>query len=264
MQFIRILFVLGTLLLLAACSTSVPYAAYKGLSDQQIYQRAEHSLTRGRYSSAVTDFEALDTLYPFGPYSQQAQLDIVYAYYKKGDFDSALAAVDRYIRLYPGGPGVDYAYYMKGLINMGAPDTWVDRWARSDPAQRDTTNMTQALQDFSLLVERYPNSSYVPEARQHMVYIRDLLARHQLQIAQYYLRYHAYVAAANRGIMVVRDYPGTPQAATALAVMVTAYRGLGENTMADRSLQSLLQDYPSSIEAQYYGKKHKFPSSVAS
>ncbi|MFT3742626.1 MAG: outer membrane protein assembly factor BamD [Gammaproteobacteria bacterium] len=224
---------------LTACKTTEPYHAYKGLSDQAIFQRGEQHLKKKHYEAAVADFEALDVLYPFGPYTQQAQLDIIYAYYKKGDTDSALAAVDRYIRLYPAGSGVDYAYYMKGLINMGPPDTWMDHWARSEASQRDTSNIEQAYQDFDLLIQRYPNSAYAPSAAQHRLQARDLLAQHQLNIAEYYLRYRAYVAAVNRSVELVRQYPGSAQAASALKIMVISYHALGEHDLANQTQQQL-------------------------
>ncbi|HVV68803.1 MAG TPA: outer membrane protein assembly factor BamD [Gammaproteobacteria bacterium] len=257
MRIFSIIVLVMALITLAACKTSEPFAAYKGASAQTIFQNGENSLARGHYEAAVKSFEALDALYPFGDYSQQGQLDIIYAYYKKGDAESALAAADRYIRLYPRDPNVDYAFYMKGLINMGPSDSWIEKTARSELSQRDLTNMQQAFADFNLLIQRFPNSRYVPDARTRMIYIRNLLAQHQLEVAQYYMNYKAYVAAANRANSVVQDYPASPQIIPALAIMVQAYRALGENDMANNALQVLRANYPNSKEAKQLGTASK-------
>lgn len=253
MRFMRLsaaTFLVICVLALTACKTSEAYSAYQGQSDQQIFSLGEHHLSRGNSEAAIRDFEALDALYPFGEYSQQAQLDIILAYYKHGDTDEALAAADRYIRLYPRGPNVDYAYYMKGLINLGPEEGWIDRWIRAEKAQLDVTGLEQAFNDFSLLIQRFPNSQYTPDARQRMVYIRNLLAQHQLFLAEYYLERKIYVAAANRASEVVQHYPGAPQVIPALAVMVKAYRALGQEKMANDALHVLQSSYPTSKQAQ--------------
>lgn len=252
MRFKYLLAVLFVITALAGCKTTTAYQPYQGLSDKQILERGEYNMAKGRYEQASKDFEALDTLYPFGEYSQQGQLDIIYAYYKNDDTDSALAAADRYIRLYPRSPDVDYAYYMKGLINSGPPENWFHRWIQAPPEKRDLTGQQQAFQDFSTLVEEFPNSKYTPDARQRMVYIRNLLAEHQLEIAQYYMRHKAYVAAANRAGDVVEMYPGAPQVIPALAIMVEAYNKLNEPQMANNALRVLKTNYPNSPEAQKF------------
>ncbi len=250
MRIFSLITLIIALLTLAACKPTEPFAEYKNAEAQGIFQRGETNLARGHYDKAVKDFEALDALYPFGDYSQQGQLDIIYAYYKKGDSESALAAADRYIRLYPRGPNVDYAYYMKGLINMGPGESWTTKIGSSEASQRDISSSQLAFQDFNLLIERFPNSSYVPDARKRMVYIRNLLAQHQLNLAQYYMNYKAYVAAANRASGVIQNFQGSPQVIPALALMVEAYRALGENGMANNALRVLQTNYPESTEAK--------------
>lgn len=235
---------------LTACKTTTIEQQYKGKNEQQIFERAERNLAKGNYDTAAKDFEALDNLYPFGPYAQQAQLDIIYAYYKNSDIDSALAAADRYIRLYPRSSDIDYAYYMKGLIGMGTPEGWLDYWVKTGPADRDVSGLDQAFRDFATLVQRFPDSKYVPEARKRMAYIRNLLAAHNLRIAQYYYNRKAYVAAANRAGDVVKNYSGAPQVIPALAIMVESYRALNENDMANDALQVLVNNYPNSSEAK--------------
>jgi outer membrane protein assembly factor BamD len=250
MRYFTLLTLTCALLALTACKTTQPYDAYKGATAQEIFNRGESNLIHRRYEAATKDFEALDTLYPFGAYSQQSQLDVIYAYYKNGDTESALAAADRYIRLYPRGPNVEYAYYLKGLINMGPPDGWLERWGRTDPAERDTTSEEQAFSDFNQLIERFPDSPYTADARKRMFYIRNLLAQHQLEVAQFYLRRKTFIAAANRASYIVETYQGAPQVIPALAIMVQSYRALGETDMADSTQRILNLNYPDSKEAK--------------
>ncbi len=252
-RFYSIIVLTFLVLLVTGCKTTEPFETYKGATAKEIFTSAEHKLAAGHYESAAKDFEALDTLYPFGEYSQQGQLDLIYAYYKKGDDnESALAAADRYIRLYPRSPDVDYAYYMKGLINMGASESWLDRWIRSDPAQRDLSGMDQAFNDFNLLVQRFPSSPYAADARARMIYIRNLLARRQLEVAQFYFKRKAYVAAANRANRVVEFYQGSPAVVPALAIMYQSYIALGENDLARNTLQILIRNYPNTSEARRF------------
>lgn len=248
------LFVLA-IVLLAGCKTTEAYSQYKNASDKEIFNRAESHMGHGNYEAAIKDFEALDVLYPFGEYSQQGQMDIIFAYYKHGDTDEALAAADRYIRLYPRGPNVDYAYYMKGLINLGPEEGWMERWLRAERAQLDVTGLEQAFASFNMLVERFPQSKYVPDARSRMVYIRNLLAQHELELAQFYMKRKTYVAAANRASQVVEHYPGVPQTIPALAIMVQAYTALGQTQMANEAMRVLQSNYPNSPEAKKMANK---------
>jgi len=251
MRFLSIIIIALCTFLLASCKTTTLDEQYKGKDDKQIFEAAEHDMATKHYENAIKNFEALDAIYPFGQYSQQAQLDIIYAYYKHNDSDSALAAADRYIRLYPRSPNVDYAYYMKGIIDMGAPEGWADRWIRTDPAQRDVGGMEEAFQDFRILVQRFPDSAYAPDAQRRMLYIRNLLAQHNLGIARYYFKRKAYVAAANRANDVVIGYPQAPQVIPALAIMVKSYQALNETEMANQALQVLVRNYPDSSEAKH-------------
>lgn len=253
MRMTKILSIALFVLFLTACKTTTTAELYAGNSDEQIFTHAQSELAKGNYETAAKDFEALDTLYPFGRYSEQGQLDIIYAYYKNGEYESALAAADRYIRLYPRSPSVDYAYYIKGLANSGRPNGWVDSWTTADPAQLDMTGMQEAYKDFALLTQRYPNSKYAPDARQRMARIIGLMAQHQLEVAQYYVVRKAYVAAANRAATLVREYPGMPQVAPALAIMIEAYTALNQPQMANDARQVLANKFPSSAEAQKFG-----------
>jgi outer membrane protein assembly factor BamD len=252
MRTIQILSVAILAIFLVACKTTTTAELYGGSSDEQIFNHAESQIAKGNYETAVKDLEALDTLYPFGRYSEQGQLNIIYAYYKSGDNESALAAADRYIRLYPRSPSIDYAYYMKGLANMGRPHGWVDKWTRADPAQLDSANLQEAYKDFALLVKRYPNSQYTDDARQRMARIVGIMAQHELEVAEFYMVRKAYVASANRANTVATEYPGMPQVPAALAIMIEAYTALNEPQMANAARQRLLSGFPDSAEARKY------------
>jgi outer membrane protein assembly factor BamD len=241
---IRILLILIATLIIAGCAPTATLDLYKNKTARQIFTSGEHAMAKGDYEQAVQDFEALDTLYPFGPFAEQGQLDIIFAYYKNNDPASALGAADRYIRLYPRSPNVDYAYYMKALINYGRGETWFQHVFPTDPAQRDLGYMEQSFRDFNELSRRFPDSPYAQDARMRMAYIRNLLAQHELNIAQYYMRHKAYVAAANRAGGIVENYQGAPQVIPALGIMVEAYRALGETRLANNVLQVLELNFP--------------------
>lgn len=255
MQITKLLSIILCALFLVACKTTTTADLYGSRSGEQIFSHAEAQLAKGNYETAVADLEALDTLYPFGRYSQQGQLNIIYAYYKNNDNDSALAAADRYIRLYPRSPDIDYAFYMKGLANMGRPHGFVDRFTRADPAQLDLSNMEAAYKDFDLLVRRFPKSRYAPDARVRMNEIVNTMSQKQLEIAQFYMVRKAYVAAANRGNRVVQEFPRTPQVPQALGVMIEAYAALNQPQMANNARQRLIAGFPESPEAKKFAPK---------
>ena len=235
---------------IAACSkTEVdPYKAYRKYSYNQLYHQGMVDLGKGHYDVAAKDFDALNGIYPFGPRAAPAQLDLIYAYYMDSQNDQAIAAADRYIRLYPQDAHIDYAYYMRGRVQFITGMTWLQRWWGSDPAARSMDDKEQAFLAFSELVRFYPNSIYAPDAIVRMHYIRNELARQQLLIADYYWDRGAYLACANRAASIVQNYEGTPEVKPALILMVKSYRQLGLTTMANNSLQILQASYPNAKE----------------
>ncbi|WP_100622840.1 outer membrane protein assembly factor BamD [Candidatus Coxiella mudrowiae] len=225
-----------------------PYQAYRGKTSIELFTAGEKALAKKNYSEAVKNFEALDAIYPFGPHAQQAQLDVIYVYYKNGDIASAIVAADRYIRLYPRGRHVDYAYYMRGIVGFDLGLSWVQKLAGVNPASRDISTLQQSYRAFATLVDTFPQSPYVPDALTRMKYIRNLMAQREIMIAQFYLKRHAYVAAANRATYVVQHFQGSPEVIKGLAIMVQAYRALDLPKMADSSYQLLKINYPNSPE----------------
>ncbi len=233
--------------LLTACSTTVdPAEAYKGETAEQIFYTGEKELRKGNYSEAIKRFEALDAQYPFGRNAEIAALHIIYAYYMSSDYASAEAAANRFVHQYPTSPHVDYAYFMRGLSNYYQNLGIFERFFAVDLATRDLTQVKKSYADFSNIVNIYPNSAYAPAARQYMVYLRNVLAEHELEVAQYYMERQAYVAAANRANLVVRHYQGAPVVPDALVVMVQAYRKLHMTQLASDTLRVLEYNYPNS------------------
>ncbi|MBY0377038.1 MAG: outer membrane protein assembly factor BamD [Gammaproteobacteria bacterium] len=253
-----LLFVLATALL-TACSEDVktPADIYKGQSAETIFKDGDASLAKGSYTDAVSRFEGLDALYPFSPYEEQAQLNIIYAYYKTGDYAMSAAAADRYIHLYPRGAHVDYAYYMKGIANTTVNRGLGSNLVQLDISSRDLGSAKEAFNDFGELVRRFPNSPYAAAARSRMVYLRNMLAQSEVNIAQFYYDRRAYVAAANRANAVVQDYQQAPAVIQALALMVKSYRQLDLNEPANKALQVLAYNYPDSKEYKELVGKQK-------
>jgi len=213
-------------------------------TEQILYRDSQRSLRSGNYSVAIESLQRLEARFPFGRYAEQAQLEIVYAHYMAAAFESARTAADRFIRLHPSHPHIDYAYYLKGLAAFAKNKGLMDRIFASDPAKRDMTAAREAYADFATLLAVYPSSQYAPDARQRMLYLRDLIARAELHIADYYMRRAAYVAASNRARYVVETYSKSEVAADALAVVIEANFRLGLEEAANDALRVLSLNFP--------------------
>jgi outer membrane protein assembly factor BamD len=233
--------------LLAACSTTTdPSEAYKGESPDEIFKKGEEALLDKNYQEAIKRFEALDVQYPFGHDTEIAQLQIIYAYYMTSDYASAESAADRFIHAHPTSSHVDYAYYMRGLSNYYQNLGVFERLFTVDLATRDLSQIKKSYADFSQLYHQFPQSPYAPAAHQYMVYLRNILANHELEVAQYYYGRGAYVAAANRATLLVRHYEGAPSVPEGLVIMVKSYRKLQLAQNANEALEVLRYNYPNS------------------
>jgi len=224
------------LLTLTACGifpTAEDGAAANSAPVEQLYADAKAEMDNNNWEKAVKDFETLQSRYPYGRYAQQAQLEIAYSYYKQKEPESALAATDRFIKQYPNNAHVDYAYYLKGLINFNEDLGLLGGVVRQDLAERDPQAARDAFEAFKDLVTRFPDSRYTPDARLRMQYLINALARYEIHVASYYLRRGAYVAAANRAKNVLADYPQTPATRDALQIMVQAYDAMGMTDLRD-------------------------------
>src|SRR6056297_2385493 len=233
------------LALLAACAGNDAMPDIEADSGEaQIYRQAERYLDSRNYDLAVRSLQALESRYPFGKFAEQAQLELIYAHYGSFETEAAIEAANRFIRLHPQHPNVDYAYYMKGLAATAANDDILARFLPLDKTQRDVSYAREAFAEFSQLVSRYPDSPYAADAKARMVHLRNLLARHEINVANYYFRRGAYLAAANRGRYVVENFQRTPAVADALAVMAQGYILLGKDDLANDASQTLALNYP--------------------
>ena len=212
--------------------------------EQQIYLDAQRYLDNGSFDLAIRTLQLLESRYPFGRYAEQAQLELVYAHYGAYEYEAAIEAADRFIRLHPQHPNVDYAYYMKGLAAFDIEGGFLASFVPTDDTKRDVSHIKEAFAEFAQLLARFPDSAYAPDARARMVHMRNMLARHEIHVANYYFRRGAYMAALNRGRYVVEHMQQTPSVADGLAIMAQAYILLSMNDLAEDSIAVLRENFP--------------------
>jgi len=245
MLWIKRLLLLISLLAAAGCSLLPEQIdETRDWSAQKLYSEAKSSLTSGDYETAIKYFEALQARYPFGRYAQQAQIELIYAYYKYDEPEQAIAEAERFIKMHPRHPNVDYAYYLKGLVNFNRNFGLIERYVPVDASQRDQAAARQSFFDFQALIKRFPQSKYSEDARQRMVYLRNNVAMYEVHVANYYMKRKAYVAAANRAKYVVENYPTTPAVPEALYVMAAAYKFMNLPELSADALRVLKLNYP--------------------
>ena len=228
-------------------------------TEQVLYNRTQRALRAGNYNSAIEGLQQLEAQFPFGRYAEQAQLEIIYAQYMSFDHDIARQSADRFIRLHPQHANIDYAYYLKGLVNFEQNLGFLEKMMPARVRDRDQSMAVNSFLDFSELIRRFPDSRYVPDARQRMIFLRNNLAAYEITVAEYYLRREAYVAAANRARYALETYPNTPQNAEALIVLHKAYTALELPDLAEGSMTVLALNYPDN----YYVLGQKKPKSWA-
>ncbi|HRH80414.1 MAG TPA: outer membrane protein assembly factor BamD [Thiobacillaceae bacterium] len=218
----------------------------KSWSASRLYTSAKEAVNEANYERAIQLFEKLEARYPYGPYAQQAQLEVAYAYYKDNEPISAMAACDRFIKLHPSHPHVDYAYYLKGLANFLEDQGLLARFGDQDMSERDPRAAREAYEAFKELVDRFPNSKYTEDAAARMRYLVNALAAHEVHVARYYFKRGAYVAAVNRGKYVVEHYQRTPAVEEAMGIMARSYGKLGLDDLRDDTLRVLKLNFPNS------------------
>ena len=221
-----------------------------GWSAQKIYAEAKNNLNEGNFQRAVKLFEMLESRYPFGRYAQQAQLEVAYAYYKDNEPISAIAACDRFIKLHPNHPNVDYAYYLKGLANFNEDLGLLGNLVEQDMSERDPRAARDAFLTFKELVTRFPDSKYTPDSTARMKYLVNALAGNEVHVAKYYLKREAWVAAANRAREVLKTYPEAPALEEALAILVVSYDKLKLTDLRDDAQRVLALNFPNSKYAK--------------
>jgi outer membrane protein assembly factor BamD len=239
----RLILIVASIVLLAACSSQEDTGP-KHTTEKDFYEAAQKQLDSRQWQFAIDNLQALESNFPFGTYAEQAQLELIYAYYRNFEPEAAAAAADRFIRLHPQHRNVDYAYYMKGLASFTEGTGMFERFLPTDLTQRDPGAARQSFAYFSQLLARFPNSQYAPDARKRMIYLRNLLARYEIHVANYYMKRGAFVAAVNRGRYVVENFQQSPAVPDALAVMVQSYHSLHMQDLAESALTTLKLNYP--------------------
>jgi len=215
-----------------------------GLTEKDFYERIQSSLNASNWTVAISNLQLLESQFPFGKYAEQGQLELIYAQYKSGDYESSIASADRFIRLHPQHPNVDYAFYVKGLSEISQTGGFFDSFLPTDSSMRDIGEARGAFTTLTELLSRFPESPYATDARKRLVSLRNRLARAEIHVANYYFTRGAYLASANRGRFVVENFQQSPAVPDGLAVMAQAYYLLGMKELADNSVEVLVANYP--------------------
>ena len=218
----------------------------RGWSANKLYTEAKNELGGSNYEQAIKLYEKLESRYPYGRYAQQAQLEIAYAYYKDKDVASAIAAADRFIKLHPNHPSVDYAYYLRGLASFNDDLGILGSYAGQDMTERDPKASREAFQAFKDLVTRFPDSRYTPDSIQRMHYLVNALASHEVNVARYYMKRSAFIAAANRAQYALKNYPQAPANEEGLLILVQAYDKLGMTDLRNDAERVMKTNFPKS------------------
>ena len=212
-------------------------------SAEKFYISARAELAQENYLTAIEYYETLESRFPFGKYATQAQIDVAYAYYKFDEPDSAITAIDRFIKLHPRNPGVDYAYYLKGLVNFERGGSVLDVLAERDLSDFDKNLLLAAFNDFRVLTQRFPDSKYVPDSRKRMVFLRNQLARSDLSIANYYASREAWIAVTNRTRFILQNYQGSSVIKPTLELQLRAYQALELEDLAHETQRIIDLNY---------------------
>ena len=233
-----------SVLFLGGCSSNDEDLNFS--TEEALYKAGVKSLEISNWPRSIAIFQQIEAAYPFGQYTAQSQLELIYAYYRNSEPEAARAAADRFIRLYPDNANIDYAYYMKGMSFYSEDARILGRYMPTDPSKRDPGKARESFADFAQLISRYPASPYAPDARARMIYLRNLLAASEVNVAEFYITRQAFLSALNRARYVVENYQGAPVVPRALEIMVEMYLRMGLNDLADTSLAILKANYPDS------------------
>jgi outer membrane protein assembly factor BamD len=246
------LVIIAVLATLAACSSGRNSVNPED-DARKVYTKGQRALNIGNFSTAINQYEYLQAVYPFSEYARQGQLDLMYAYYRNKEPDAAIEAADQFLLENPTHPRVDYAHYIKGLVNFERERGPVERFFRVDLAKRPPDKLEESYRSFATVANEFPDSVYAQDSRQRMVFLRNRLAQYEVHVASYYMRRGAFVAAANRSKYVLENFQQTPSVVPALQIMVSAYRQLKLDDLAEDSMRVLEENYPD--QAFAYGER---------
>lgn len=242
----NILLLSAMLLVLQSCSSVEGTDIPDNITAAELYKDAKQHLTDTNYEDAIKLYEQIESRFPYGKYAQRAQLEMAYAYYKDNEPETAILSADRFIKLHPNHPNVDYAYYLKGLAAFDVNSSFFSNLFNQDAAERDPKAARQAFTYFADLVKRFPKSKYRGDSIKRMTLLRENLARYEVFVAQYYMKRNAHLAAVNRAKYVLEHYPKTKSVPEALAIMVAGYRKLGLKDLEKDAMRVLQLNYPNS------------------
>ena len=238
------LLLLVVLLTLQGCAGISTEDLPDEISAAEIYKEAKKHLNDSNYENAIKLYEQIESRYPYGKYAQRAQLEIAYAYYKDNEPETAILSADRFIKLHPNHPNVDYAYYLKGLAAFDVNSSFFSNLFNQDEAERDPKAARQAFKYFAELVKRFPKSQYRNDAIKRMMLLRNNLARYEVFVATYYMKRNAYLAAVNRAKYILQHYPKTKSVPDALGLLVAGYRKLGLEDLEKDAMRVLQLNHP--------------------
>ena len=230
-------------LLIISCSSNEELPDEK-LIEKELYDQAQARMKGENYSRAIMSLETLESIFPFGRYAEQAQAELIFAYYRNSNFEASLSAAERFINLHPRHSHTGYAYYMKGLASFTDDSGLFSRYFQSDLAKREIIMAQKSFDELSDFISRYPESKYVPHAKQRMIYLRNLLAEHEIYVADFYMKRGAYLAAVGRAQYVIEHLPNTPQTPYALSILVEAYGILEYQELKETNLKVLNTNFP--------------------
>jgi outer membrane protein assembly factor BamD len=248
--------ILATGLLLSGCANT-PKDATAGWTPEKIYSEARDEANAGAWDKAIGYYEKLEGRAAGTTLAQQAQIDKAFAQYKTGDKIQAIATLDRFIRLHPTSPAIDYAIYLKGLVNFNDNLGLFSFITRQDLSERDQKAAKDSYEAFRELSTRFPDSKYTPDARQRMTHIINSLAAYEVHVARYYASRGAHVAAINRAQQAISDYQGVPALEEALAILVSSYKAMGMSALSNDARRVLETNFPKSAFLQNDGAEIK-------
>ncbi|HIC27364.1 MAG TPA: outer membrane protein assembly factor BamD [Gammaproteobacteria bacterium] len=232
-----------TIGLMLSCSSTEEQPDERFL-EKELYDTTQIRLKNGNFSNAIASLESLERRFPFGRYAEQAQAELIYAYYKNFEFEAARSAAERFVNLHPRHPHAGYAYYLRGLSGFTEDSGLFTRYFESNLSKRDIEPAEQSFEDLSEFLARFPDSTYAANAKQRMIYLKNILAEHEIIVANFYMERKAYVAALGRAKYVLEHLPNTPQVPEALSILIKAYGRLGYEDLRQKSYEILKVSYP--------------------
>ena len=248
-----------SIVLLSSCSNNEELPDER-LLEKDLYDSSQTRLRNGNFSNAIASLEALERRFPFGRYAEQAQAELIYAYYMNFEFEAARSAAERFITLHPRHPHAAYAYYLRGLAAFTDDSGVFSKYFESDLSKRDIQTAEQSFDDLSEFLARYPESPYASHAKQRMIYLKNILAKHEIYIAEFYMDRKAYIAAIGRARFVIEHMPDTPQVPEALSILVRAYDYLKYEDLKNKNLTILQTNYPEFNTKEIINKKRSWKS----